>query len=166
MVINNDIDFEKEFKYQLNIQIVSNNIKIKQFYENFKNFHLGDSGIDLYFDNHIEINSFEVGTLDFEIRCEMINLETNKYTSYNLIPRSSISNTCFQMANSIGLIDAGYRGNIMAKIRNFNFKNSEIVPTNKPLFQIVSPDLKYIKILIVEQLSDSSRKIDGFGSTN
>lgn len=163
--MNNTINFDN-YKYQLNIQIISDNIEIINYYKNFQNYHLGDSGIDLIFNNYLEINPFEVGTLDFNIRCEMINLETNTYSSYKLVPRSSISNTYFQMANSIGIIDAGYRGNIMAKVRNFNPNKSEIVPTNKPIFQIISPDLKPIKLVIVEDLSQSSRNTGGFGSTN
>jgi len=161
----NNVNFDN-YKYQLNIQIISDNIEIKNYYNNFKNHHLGDSGIDLIFKNYLEINPFEIGTLNFEIRCEMINLETNTYSSYNLVPRSSISNTYFQMANSIGIIDAGYRGNIMAKIRNFNPNNSEIVPNDKSIFQIVSPDLKPIKVVIVEDLSYSTRNKGSFGSTN
>ena len=68
------------------------------------------------------------------------------------------------MANSVGIIDAGYRGNIMAKVRNVSL-NDTIVTENEKLFQICSPTLEPIKIKIVENLSNSSRGDGGFGST-
>jgi dUTP pyrophosphatase len=68
------------------------------------------------------------------------------------------------MANSVGIIDAGYRGNIMAKVRNMSSSETPINQGEK-LFQICSPTLEPIKIKIVEKLTDSSRGDGGFGST-
>jgi dUTP pyrophosphatase len=70
------------------------------------------------------------------------------------------------MANSIGIVDAGYRGNLMAKVRNMTLNNNEIVKEYTCLFQIISPDLKPIKLNIVSELSNTSRNDGGFGSTN
>jgi ribonuclease HI/dUTPase len=153
-------------KYQLNILVNENN---KSYYNSLQLNHLGDSGIDLYNDVEIIVEPFKVGTVNFNIKCEMIDLETNTFSSYYLVPRSSISKTNFQLANSIGIIDAGYRGDIMAKIRNFDPNNNSILPIGT-FFQIISPDLKPIKInvvnLMTESLSDSTRGNGGFGSTN
>ncbi len=170
-----------EPKYQLNIKVCPNikgepdenleeatkekTLKIKQFYENFSSHHLGDSGIDLYNFNKTDlINHLGVATIDFEIQCEMIDLTTNEFASYYLVPRSSIANTDFQMANSIGIIDAGYRGNIKAKIRNFNDYVKEFDCGS--FFQIIAPDLKPIKVKVVDELSNTTRADGGFGSTN
>ena len=68
------------------------------------------------------------------------------------------------MANSIGIIDAGYRGNLKAKVRNFNI-NTSIFKTGS-YFQIVSYDLKPIKVKLVNELSKTTRNDGGFGSTN
>uniref|UniRef100_A0A6C0EC81 RNase H type-1 domain-containing protein n=1 Tax=viral metagenome TaxID=1070528 RepID=A0A6C0EC81_9ZZZZ len=162
--MNHDEYKFQKVKYQLNILISTDNIKIKQFYKKFASHHNGDSGIDLYNDE-ILVESFSVGTIDFKIKCEMIDIETNEYTSYYLAPRSSIGKTSFQLTNSIGIIDAGYRGNLMAKIRNFNIKNSEILNEGS-FFQIIAPDLKPIKINIKNELSSTSRNDGAFGSTN
>ena len=159
----NEYKFQK-VKYQLNILLSTDNIKIKEFYENFTSHYNGDSGIDLY-NEELLVEIFSVGTIDFKIKCEMIDLETNEYTSYYLVPRSSIGKTSFQLTNSVGIIDAGYRGNLMAKIRNFNIKNSEILNEGS-FFQIVAPDLKPIKINIKNELSFTTRNDGGFGSTN
>ena len=158
-----------ESKYQLNIKIVKkNNIKeIFNYYSSFINHHNGDSGIDLItLDDIIPgIEPLSVETIDFQIQCEMIDLETNNFTSYYLVPRSSISKTNLMMANSIGIIDAGYRGNIMAKVRNMSFAK-ESINKNTCLFQIIAPDLKPIKVNIVDELSITTRDDGGFGSTN
>ena len=140
---------------------------IINYYENFTSHHEGDSGIDLINPNEIQVAGLKVGTIDHLIQCEMIN-EDNKNVSYYLYPRSSISKTNFMMANSVGIIDAGYRGNIMAKVRNMSLNENEfsIIKENDKLFQICAPDLKPIKIKIVNELSDTSRGSCGFGSTN
>jgi len=159
------MSFSTKPKHQLNIKSVSNNGAVKEFYHNFTSHHEGDSGIDLYNFNDVTVAPFQVGTIDFEIQCEMINIETNEYESYMLIPRSSISKTCFQMANSFGLIDAGYRGNIMAKVRSFEPTSDAIMMTGS-YFQIIAHDLKPIKVNIVSDLKMTTRNDGGFGSTN
>jgi dUTP pyrophosphatase len=70
------------------------------------------------------------------------------------------------MANSVGIIDAGYRGNIMAKVRNMNLTSPVKVNKGDKLFQICAPDLKSIKLNIVDTLSETTRGSGGFGSTN
>ncbi len=137
---------------------------VKEHYNSFTYHHQGDAGIDLIVPNNIDVTGFKVGTIDHLIQCEMLD-ENDKNVSYYLYPRSSISKTNFMMANSVGIIDAGYRGNIMAKIRNMNLETSD-VKANDKLFQICAPDLKPIKIEIVDQLSETTRGDGGFGSTN
>ena len=140
---------------------------IINYYENFTSHHEGDSGIDLIVPNEIQVAGLKVGTIDHLIQCEMLN-EDNKNVSYYLYPRSSISKTNFMMANSVGIIDAGYRGNIMAKVRNMSLNENELstIKENDKLFQICAPDLKPIKIQVVHELSETSRGSGGFGSTN
>ena len=179
-------------KYQLNIKIVSDNEEIKKHYEQFSSHHNGDSGVDLFSLPVESIKEFSVGTINFGIQCEMIDLSDNTLTSYYLYPRSSLYKTSFQLANSVGIIDAGYRGNLMAKVRhfpdmsdinnkianhyyctqNFNYQDiyipklSIVGTLNKGCwFQIVSPDMKPIRVNIVNELTTTTRGEDGFGST-
>ena len=150
--------------YQLNIY--TDDPEMKEYYTNFSTHHLGDSGIDLISYDECIIDPLEIATINFKIKCEMINLETNELCSYYLVPRSSISNTPFIMANSIGIIDAGYRGFIKAKIRNCSLNIENTKNHSNCLFQIISPDLKTIKIKLVDTLTITTRGTDGFGSTN
>lgn len=151
--------------YQLNVKVLNQDQTLLDYYNTISSHYQGDSGVDLLNIFQLEVESFKVGTIDFKIQCEMINLETNKFSSYYLVPRSSISNTPFQMANSIGIIDAGYRGELKAKVRNFNPLHSEVLLSGK-YFQIVSPDLKPMKVNVVSELSETLRGSGGFGSTN
>jgi dUTP pyrophosphatase len=153
--------------YILKIKIIDDQYEnIKKYYEDFKNHHEGDSGVDLILskDQIIHGGFDHVETLDFKIQCEMVDSNNNN-VSYYLYPRSSISKTPFMMANSVGIIDAGYRGNIMAKIRNFS-ANAQNIFKNDKLFQICAPDLKPIIVQLVDELSETSRGSGGFGSTN
>ncbi len=153
-------------KYQLNILLdESIDSELYNYYMNYETKHEGDSGIDLPCPEEFSIDNFTLYTINFKIKCEMINIETNKLVSYYLYPRSSISNTGLILANSVGIIDAGYRGCIMAKIRKIELSDSIIIKKMSRLFQICSPDLGLIKICIVDRLSSSSRGEGGFGST-
>ena len=59
--------------------------------------------------------------IPLQIACE--NLD-NK--AYYLFPRSSISKTPLRLANSIGLIDGGYRGELVGMVDNIYDKDFHI----------------------------------------
>lgn len=127
-----------------------------------------DAGLDLFVLEDIIIKPMETVFIDFGIQCEMIN-ERNENEAYYLYPRSSISKTPLIMANSVGIIDKGYRGNIKAVVRYIpqikeNIENYEIKKGTR-LFQICSSSLKSFSIEITEKLSESKRGNKGFGSS-
>ena len=148
----------------LRIKIL-NNVKWENqaqgVYDGIKN-HKDDAGFDLYFPTKQTIYSGETTLLKFDIACEMH--DDYLPTSYMLVPRSSISKTPLRMANSIGIIDAGYRGEIMAAVDNIS-KESYTVSPGERLFQLIHPTLYPINAYLVNELSDSERGTGGFGST-
>lgn len=159
----------QKVRYQLNIMINSEDDCVSEYLFNYYskkqlNFHSGDSGIDLISPFDINSSSGEICSINHYIKCEMIDLETNEFTSYYLYTRSSISNTPLIMSNSVGIIDAGYRGFIMSKFRNFSSKDFNISKGDR-LVQICAPDLKPIRVNIVTKLNKSTRGEGGFGST-
>ena len=84
---------------------------------------------------------------------------------YLLVPRSSIyQKHPLRLCNAIGLIDAGYRGEIMAAVDNIKFESYE-VEKGQRLFQLVSMDGGPIYFELVDILSISKRGEGGFGST-
>ena len=129
------------------------------FYKDHGHFHAGDAGLDLYV---LEDIIFEPG--DTKLIKLGISCESEGGSAYYLLPRSSISKTALRMSNSIGLIDGGYRGEIMAScdnIKDYTYK----VEKGQRLFQIVSPDLSPIDYSLVDTLTDTTRGKGGFGST-
>jgi dUTPase len=90
-----------------------------------------------------------------------------------LVPRSSISNSPFRMANSIGLIDSGYRGNVQAKVDVLpqNSESPYEIQEKTRYFQLCKHDfLPWNNIVIVDNESDlpsphDNRGEAGFGST-
>lgn len=124
----------------------------------------GDAGFDLYSPGDITIEPHKTGKIDFKIQCEGLSDNDNRNVCYYLYPRSSISKTPLRLANSVGIIDAGYRGNLIAKIDNIS-NESYTIQKKQRLFQICGRYLEPINANIVEELSDSERGNNGFGST-
>ena len=133
--------------------------KVWDLYENHGHFYKGDAGLDLYIISKQTIKPNESTLIHLGISCE--NIENKPYM---LMPRSSISKTPLRLSNSIGLIDAGYRGEIMAAVDNI--KNiSFTLEVGQRLFQLVGMDGSEINFELVENLSASIRGRRGFGST-
>ena len=90
-----------------------------KMYTSHGHFHDGDAGLDLYVLDDTVILTGETKLIKLGICCE-----PSDGKAYYLFPRSSISKTPLRMSNSIGLIDGGYRGEIMAScdnIKDFDF---------------------------------------------
>ena len=88
---------------------------------------------------------------------------------FYLYARSSIYKTPFILANNVGIIDSGYRGNLCAALYNTR-STPEIVGLvpgmGKRMVQICMPDLSgEFHVRLVNELDDTSRGSGGFGST-
>lgn len=111
------------------------------------------------------------------IKCagHIYNDKKNYSTGYYLHPRSSIYKTSFRLANSTGIIDAGYRGHIISMLDVLNSNNEkhtcdDVFVNEEPirLMQICGPDLCPIYVELVEYVEDlgkTERGEGGFGST-
>ena len=143
----------------MKLKIKPLNDTARTLYENHGHFHDGDAGLDLYVLEEQVFSPGETKLIKLGISCEP---EDGK--AYFLLARSSISKTPLRLANSIGLIDGGYRGEIMApcdNIKDFEYT----VEKGQRLFQLVAADCSAISYTIEEELSDTSRGTGGFGST-
>lgn len=119
----------------------------------------GDAGADLVATS-VKLNTNQViyGTgIAVEIPEGMVGL---------VFPRSSIRNYDLAMSNSVGVIDSGYRGEIMV---TFNVKNpsepQEIYTEGDRIAQLVIVPVPLIQYTEVEELSETQRGTDGHGST-
>jgi dUTP pyrophosphatase len=144
------------------LQILPQNETVKQYYVSRAN-HASDSGVDLYVPETTTISNNNVAFVSMQVKCRMLD-QHGEETGYFLFPRSSISKTPLMLANSIGLIDASYRGDIIAALRNMD-ASPYTVEKDIRLVQIVAPSLSKIKVELVESLNETERGSGGFGST-
>jgi len=81
-----------------------------------------------------------------------------------VFPRSSVRNTDLTMSNSVGVIDSGYRGEIMV---TFNLKNpwSDIYNVGDRIAQLVIMPVPLAQYVEVNELSETQRGTAGHGST-
>ena len=164
----------------LRIQIL--NKDLKTLYQKRVNVE-GDAGVDLFFPEEVTIPAKELGMIiPLGIKGEMVQSVSNHLTdnipkemlqgmdigdrhlSYMVVPRSSIIKTPLRMSNSIGIMDAGYRGNFMVPIDNLSDEDF-VIEKHTRLFQVVGSNLNPIEVQLVNNLSDSQRGSGGFGST-
>jgi dUTP pyrophosphatase len=126
-----------------------------------------NSGFDLFSPENIATNKSSI-KLDTQVICSMID-DNKQDCGFYLYPRSSISKTNLRLANSVGIIDSGYRGHLLAI---FDILQNESVSTtiekHSRLLQICSGDLQPFIVRIVDDvmlLGETNRGTGGFGST-
>jgi dUTP pyrophosphatase len=142
---------------------------IKQMYENHSTYHKGDSGLDLFITNDITIGPGEMKLVELGIKCQLQSSSwycpwKKNYHSYMIFPRSSICKTPLRLANSIGLCDSGYIGELKAPLYNTSDTSFDLKKGDRYV-QLVAPNLKEVSFKIVSELRDTSRGTGGFGST-
>lgn len=160
--------FEK--KFLINVLDEKN----KDFYQTHTTFHEGDSGLDLFCVDDILIPSGETKMVKLGIKCQSRKLSLcvwkwmkgsfYNYYSYFLFPRSSISKTPLILKNSIGLIDAGYTGELMAAMYNTS-SDPFLIKRGDRYVQLVNPNLEGVSFELVEDVRTTTRGSGGFGST-
>lgn len=137
---------------------------------------------DLCFFGPNFINQNPVNKIDFKVICnaKMIT-DNNKIfnTGYYMYPRSSLSKTHLRLANSTGIVDAGYRGHLIGMFDVVNIPEEVFINKNRECdyfgkkydryIQICAPGLVPIVVKIVETTEElgeqTERGYGGFGST-
>jgi dUTP pyrophosphatase len=187
----------------LNVYIDKNDSELKNLYIQHSNEHnykiynnnYIDAGFDLFTpgdkdedENVLKYfgvgwpNAGPVNKIDFKVKCSAkMYLDSGKIytTGYYLYPRSSLSKTRLRLANSTGIIDSGYRGNILGMFDIVNVdktsdnKNREADYFGKKFdryVQICAPGLVPIIVNVVDSVEELGNETErgecGFGSTN
>jgi dUTP pyrophosphatase len=120
-----------------------------------------DSGFDLYMPADVTIPGGALGfMIDLGVRCEY-----NRSSGYYLYPRSSISKTPIRLANSVGIIDNGYRGTLKVAVDNRSADPVHVKRGDR-LFQLCIPSLEAFKVVFGPVNRLTERGEGGFGSTN
>ena len=132
-----------------------------------------NAGFDLFSSDNVHVETTPI-FIPFGISVRMLKVEPMPNGTSNevmktdshffLMPRSSIYKSGLMMANSTGVIDKSYRGELKAPVWSMT-GNSDVHKGDR-LFQIVAPDMGWIRhIRLVDSLPDTERGAGGFGST-
>lgn len=119
-----------------------------------------------------------VNKIDFKVKCcaKMYNGSKSYFTPFYTYARSSMAKTPLRLANNQGIIDAGYRGNLIGMFDCiYNTDSNEdrefdwYMEKYSRMLQICAPGLIPIYVNVVDKLEDlgpsTSRGVGGFGST-
>lgn len=164
--------------YSLYICVDDNEVLQNKYEEvvrayNEDNANRQDSGFDIYVPQNIghSLDQKQI-SINHELKAVCIKTSNNSPVGYYMYPRSSISKTRYRMANSVGIIDSGYRGNLIAKLDILPVQEeNETIEQYTRLFQICSPDLSPFERIFLVNSSDypfsasTTRGEGGFGST-
>jgi dUTP pyrophosphatase len=171
----------------LKLFVSNNDDELKQRYQNAAalhnakvmdpNNHFLDAGFDLFvpfsytYSDMNNNNNSNLLKVDHQVQCcAQMYTDTSKvfYTGYYMDPRSSISKTSYRLANSRGIIDSGYRGNLIGMLDIIKQPQTEIQKFDR-LLQICAPALEPIYVEIVDSLSqlgeETARGTGGIGSS-
>lgn len=84
-----------------------------------------------------------------------------------LFPRSSVYKKSLMQSNCVGIIDAGYRGEVIAVMRNTTDVVPAIYKEGDRFAQLVIVKLPEIDSFVEsDELSETERNVGGFGSTD
>jgi len=123
--------------------------------------HDSDAGFDIYAVETIHPSGEDTGKY-IEFRTGICMEIPNGYVGL-VFPRSSISKTKHYLRNSVGVIDAGYRGEIKLRFSYDDSSSSYMI--GDKIAQIIFIKLPEISLNESSELSDSDRSSGGFGST-
>ena len=129
--------------------------------------HSSDTGYDI---KVIDIKKWNNDVVFFRTGIQLCPPEGHYFEIY---PRSSISKEPIELANSVGIIDEHYRGEILIAVRILNdnsyirIKKANYILEEKPrLFQLILRRKLSTEFEIVNELNETERGAGGFGSTD
>jgi dUTP pyrophosphatase len=122
--------------------------------------HQGDAGMDLY-----SIDEAEIAPGGTILIHTGITIELPQGTEAQIRPRSGLAlKHSVTVLNAPGTIDEGYRGEIGVILINHGKKPFKVLKSMKIAQMVVKPVLR-LEIEEAEELTQTSRGQDGFGST-
>jgi len=137
--------------------------EVEALYKSHGQYHAGDSGLDLFCVSDEVVPAGEMRFVKLGIKASAWNA-AGEGVSWLLMPRSSISKTSLRLCNSVGLIDAGYRGEVMAAVDNVKDKDYQIKKGDR-IVQAVAFGGGGVRFELAAELDQTSRGAGGFGST-
>lgn len=123
--------------------------------------HSGDAGFDFYTSENVTVES-----LSTELIKTGVAIEVPEGYSLEIYPRSGLSAVHpGYLANSVGLVDHGFKNEIVIIFRNNSFNTSVNIPAYTRIAQGVIRKFDVAEFEEVDELSDSERGMNGLGSS-
>ena len=139
------------------------NIKIKRLNDNAilpEKQHDSDAGYDLHSIEEIILRPNKI----YKIRTGIAIQIPNHYAGL-VLPRSGLSSKYgISLINTPGLIDSGYRGELLIPLINHSSNEYTINKTER-VAQLMLLEIPEVKIEVTSDLDESDRDSKGFGST-
>lgn len=129
-----------------------------------KRAYAGDAGMDLTA-TKITTTINECGQLMLTYHTDLA-VEIPEGFVGLLFPRSSIYKKSMAQTNSVGVIDAGYRGEVMVVFKTTTDVIPSIYKEGDRFCQLVIVPIPQFDIVEVDELSPSERGENGYGSSN
>ena len=125
----------------------------------------GSVGIDMYacISAPIRVSRMDKVTVPSGIHLDISSTMNN--VAAMLVPRSSTGSKGFSLANTVGIIDTDYTGEILMCIQNTSLETIEIMPKMRIAQLLFVPVLKPTFEVIDEITTHTERNSGGFGST-
>lgn len=141
-------------------------LKVKRLSENAVlpvRAHNDDAGFDLTV-TRITTELNECGQLILVYHTD-IAIELPEGYFAIVVPRSSIAKKSLLLTNSAGIIDPGYRGEIMGKFRSTTDVVPAVYKEGERFAQLIILPLPSIEVEEVDSLNETERGEGGYGST-
>jgi dUTP pyrophosphatase len=123
--------------------------------------HPGDAGLDLRALADVKVGPGERAMIPTGVAVAI----PSGYAGL-VLPRSGLaSKSGLTLANSPGLIDSGYRGEVVCAVVNLDRDTPVLVSAGDRIAQLVIVPLPAVDPSWVDELPDSERGEGGFGST-
>ena len=139
------------------------NIKIKRLNEDAilpEKQHDSDAGYDLHSIEDIILKPNQI----YKVKTGIAIQIPNNYGGL-VLPRSGLSSKYgISLINTPGLIDSGYRGELLIPLINHSSNEYTINKTER-VAQLILLEIPEVKIEVTSDLDESDRESKGFGST-
>jgi dUTP pyrophosphatase len=126
-----------------------------------KRAYAGDAGIDLAACERIELGPGERALVPTGLAVAI----PEGYAGY-VQPRSGLASAHgISIVNTPGLVDSGYRGELLVNLLNTDANEAFVVEPGMRIAQLVLLEVPDVELVEVEELPASERGVRGFGSS-
>jgi dUTP pyrophosphatase len=123
--------------------------------------YAGDAGVDLSACERVELAPGERALVPTGVAVAI----PEGYAGY-VQPRSGLAaRHGISIVNTPGLVDSGYRGELLVNLLNTDPRESFVVEPGMRIAQLVVLELPSVELVEVEELPESERGVRGFGSS-